>query len=32
MIETLNVKNYFKYIVMTATGSGSGDAVDPPVA
>ncbi|MCG7496868.1 sugar transferase [Vibrio sp. Of7-15] len=27
MIDTLNLKNYFKYIVMTATGSGSGDAV-----
>jgi O-antigen biosynthesis protein WbqP len=29
MIETLTVKNYFKYIIMTATGSGSGDAVKP---
>tara|TARA_R110002033_G_scaffold50687_2_gene97820 strand:+ start:1497 stop:2045 length:549 start_codon:yes stop_codon:yes gene_type:complete len=27
MIDTLNLKNYFKYILMTATGSGSGDAV-----
>ncbi len=27
MIETLTVKDYFKYILMTATGSGSGDAV-----
>lgn len=27
MIETLNVKDYFKYIIMTVTGSGSGDAV-----
>jgi O-antigen biosynthesis protein WbqP len=27
MIETLNIKNYFKYILMTITGSGSGDAV-----
>ncbi|MBB1391285.1 sugar transferase [Shewanella sp. SG44-6] len=27
MIETLNIKNYLKYILMTATGSGSGDAV-----
>ncbi|MGY3685358.1 sugar transferase [Vibrio coralliilyticus] len=27
MIDTLNVKDYFKYIVKTATGSGSGDAV-----
>lgn len=27
MIDTLNVKDYFKYIVMTVTGSGSGDAV-----
>lgn len=27
MIDTLNVKDYFKYIIMTATGSGSGDAV-----
>lgn len=27
MIDTLNIKNYFKYILMTITGSGSGDAV-----
>ncbi|GIU08558.1 sugar transferase [Shewanella morhuae] len=27
MIDTLNLKNYFKYIIMTVTGSGSGDAV-----
>lgn len=27
MIDTLTVKDYFKYILMTATGSGSGDAV-----
>ncbi|EKP4404099.1 sugar transferase [Vibrio parahaemolyticus] len=27
MIDTLNLKSYFKYIVMTATGSGTGDAV-----
>lgn len=27
MIDTLNIKDYFKYIIMTATGSGSGDAV-----
>ncbi|TVL09947.1 lipid carrier--UDP-N-acetylgalactosaminyltransferase [Shewanella algae] len=27
MIETLNIKIYFKYILMTVTGSGSGDAV-----
>lgn len=27
MIETLTIKDYFKYIIMTATGSGSGDAV-----
>jgi O-antigen biosynthesis protein WbqP len=27
MIDTLTIKNYFKYIIMTATGSGSGDAV-----
>jgi len=27
MIDTLTVKDYFKYIIMTATGSGSGDAV-----
>ena len=26
MIESLTLKNYFKYIVMTATGSGTGDA------
>lgn len=27
MIDALNIKNYFKYILMTVTGSGSGDAV-----
>ncbi|MCG9714973.1 sugar transferase [Shewanella insulae] len=27
MIDTLTIKNYFKYILMTVTGSGSGDAV-----
>ncbi|GIU20004.1 undecaprenyl-phosphate beta-N-acetyl-D-fucosaminephosphotransferase [Shewanella sp. c952] len=27
MIDTLNIKNYFTYILMTVTGSGSGDAV-----
>jgi len=27
MIETLTVSHYFKYIIMTVTGSGSGDAV-----
>lgn len=27
MIDTLNIRNYFKYILMTITGSGSGDAV-----
>lgn len=27
MIVTLSLKNYFKYIIMTVTGSGSGDAV-----
>ncbi|PTQ08896.1 lipid carrier--UDP-N-acetylgalactosaminyltransferase [Vibrio splendidus] len=27
MIDTLTLKNYFKYIIMTATGSGSGDAI-----
>lgn len=27
MIDTLTLKSYFKYIIMTATGSGSGDAV-----
>lgn len=27
MIDTLNIKKYFRYILMTATGSGSGDAV-----
>lgn len=29
MIDNLNLKDYFKYIIMTATGSGSGDAVKP---
>ncbi|ELK8588950.1 sugar transferase [Vibrio vulnificus] len=27
MIDTLTIKNYFKYIIMTVTGSGTGDAV-----
>ncbi|EAR56473.1 galactosyl transferase [Photobacterium sp. SKA34] len=27
MIDTLNIKKYFRYILKTATGSGSGDAV-----
>ncbi|EHU5004803.1 sugar transferase [Vibrio vulnificus] len=27
MIDTLTIKSYFKYIIMTVTGSGSGDAV-----
>ncbi|MGI2168922.1 sugar transferase [Shewanella sp. MF05960] len=27
LIDTLNIKNYFKYILMTVTGNGSGDAV-----
>lgn len=27
MIKTLTIKNYLKYIIMTATGSGSGDRV-----
>ena len=27
MIDTLTLKDYFKYIMMTATGSGAGDAV-----
>ncbi|MDN3614831.1 sugar transferase [Vibrio gallaecicus] len=27
MIDSLSLKDYFKYILMTATGSGSGDAV-----
>ncbi|WP_283628146.1 sugar transferase [Shewanella baltica] len=29
MIDSLTVKNYFKFIMMTVTGSGSGDAVKP---
>jgi lipopolysaccharide/colanic/teichoic acid biosynthesis glycosyltransferase len=28
MIRTLTLGNYFKYIIMTVTGSGAGDAVD----
>lgn len=28
MLSSLTLKNYFKYIIMTATGSGSGDAVN----
>lgn len=27
MIDTFNIKDYFKYIIMTITGSGSGDAI-----
>ncbi|EID4391653.1 sugar transferase [Vibrio vulnificus] len=27
MIDTLTIKNYVKYIIMTVTGSGSGDAI-----
>lgn len=27
MLDTLTVKDYFKYIIMTVTGSGAGDAV-----
>ncbi|KJY84167.1 lipid carrier : UDP-N-acetylgalactosaminyltransferase [Vibrio galatheae] len=27
MIDSLTLKNYFKYILMTVTGSGAGDAV-----
>ncbi|MCG6280992.1 sugar transferase [Vibrio diabolicus] len=27
MIDTLTLRDYFKYIMMTATGSGSGDAI-----
>ncbi|EKO3839612.1 sugar transferase [Vibrio harveyi] len=27
MIDTLTLKDYFKYIMMTATGSGGGDAI-----
>lgn len=29
MIDSLTIKDYFKYIIMTAMGSGSGDAVKP---
>ncbi|MCU8031128.1 sugar transferase [Shewanella sp. SM73] len=29
MIESLTITDYFKYIIMTATGSGNGDAVKP---
>ncbi|PSU50915.1 lipid carrier--UDP-N-acetylgalactosaminyltransferase [Photobacterium frigidiphilum] len=29
MIDTLTVQDYFKYIIMTVTGSGTGDAVKP---
>ncbi|MGL5408483.1 MAG: sugar transferase, partial [Shewanella sp.] len=27
MIDTLTLTSYFRYIIMTATGRGSGDAV-----
>jgi len=27
MIDNFNIKNYFRFIIMTATGSGAGDAV-----
>lgn len=29
MIDSLNVRSYFSYIIMTISGSGSGDAVRP---
>ena len=29
MIKTLNIKNYFKYIFLTITGAGAGDAIIP---
>jgi O-antigen biosynthesis protein WbqP len=29
MIDSLTIANYFKFIIMTATGSGAGDAVKP---
>jgi O-antigen biosynthesis protein WbqP len=29
MIQSLTLKKYFKYIIRTATGAGSGDAVKP---
>jgi O-antigen biosynthesis protein WbqP len=29
MIDSLTIANYFKFIFMTATGSGAGDAVKP---
>ena len=29
MLSSLTLKDYFKYIIMTATGSGAGDAVAP---
>jgi O-antigen biosynthesis protein WbqP len=29
MIDCLTIANYFKFIIMTATGSGAGDAVKP---
>lgn len=28
MLETLALKNYFRYIIMSATGSGKGDAMN----
>lgn len=28
MLSSLTLKDYFKYIIMTATGSGAGDAID----
>lgn len=28
MITTLSLRHYFKYIIMTVTGSGTGDAID----
>ena len=27
MIDSLNIEKYFRYILMTATGRGSGDAI-----
>lgn len=32
MLETLCVKDYFRYILLTVTGKGAGDRVGPPAA
>lgn len=32
MLETLCLRDYFRYILLTVTGKGAGDRVMPPAA